>query len=439
MPFPARCSTSSTVWILAAAAVVAGLGGFFVAPQGYLLLASLLLVLAIGTLWPWITIWGVTSELEFETPRGREFEPTIVRMTISNRWPWPAWGLVVDCGTPRSGDPLATSPLLAIPSLPGASRTVLRWEFIPARRGIHPQHAWRLGTAFPIGLYLAQRTIRTRESLVVWPAVTRLKSLPPTLIGQPHGEALHSITGDHGETCGVRPYRHGDTLRTIHWQATARSADLMVREFRTTVSSLLNVELIWPTIQPDDANSSSHETDTRFAGNQFDIAVRLTASLCAEAVQQGHVAVCSIDQSTKTAGAQPGDLRPLMDWLAVVTPTSTRFSASSATQPGKNLRPGNRIVITPADRQNATLGRPLPLSALLDNPQALLHPTAAHATPPLSGELDEIGIAVALTDRPGRPSATRQPPFPRPADLTSPTAQHLDQDHRSERRIHAIA
>ncbi|MFO0912578.1 MAG: DUF58 domain-containing protein [Pirellulales bacterium] len=444
MRLPADRSTFSIVWVLVSAAVVALLGGIFVAPQGYVLLASLLLVLAIGTAWPWITIWGVTCELEFETPRGREFEVALVRMNVVNRWPWPVWGLTVEDITPASALDPGVGLLLAIPSLPGASRTVLRWEFQPTRRGNYPRHGWRIGTAFPFDITRAGRSIDVRQPLLVWPAVVKLKALPPAAISQLHGNSPTSIIGHHGETCGVRPYRHGDSVRMVHWAATARATDLMVRELQTSVSSLLTVEIRWPTPQAGPSEADATRPTPAHDCHSFDKAIRLAASFCSEAVRQGHMAMCVMDQSARTAGARPGDLRQLMDWLAVVSPSTCGCPDRSTSNVGSTRQIGRRIVIVPEGDSWQGDGRAISVSTLLENASVLRQPVvdpSAVSSPP---HVEKLGIAVYLSDRAlPPPQATTRPlhqhQFPHGVDSMPALRDDFRTHARPERRNHAVA
>jgi uncharacterized protein (DUF58 family) len=42
---------------------------------------------------------------------------------------------------------------------------------------------------------------------------------------------LRRVSSDQADVRGVRPYRPGDAIRSIHWRSTARRRELMVREY----------------------------------------------------------------------------------------------------------------------------------------------------------------------------------------------------------------
>lgn len=157
-----------------------------------------------------------------------------------------AWRLQVTCvecptdGT--SGEPITVKlvtnfPLRCTPSRPeGDVAMIPAGETVgvaltPPNRGVLGSVRIRLATAAPFGL--------------LWWSVDRVVALPRSVEISPrtaHGTVYGSeATGDDegrgrpvlastGEVRGVRAYRHGDSRRRVHWQATAHTASLMVRE-----------------------------------------------------------------------------------------------------------------------------------------------------------------------------------------------------------------
>ena len=81
--------------ILGAHGCTALLCGLFIHPQGFVLCAGVLSVMALGITWPWLSLRGLYGSISFDRSRGSEGEPIEVRLTIRNRLPWTAWGLAV--------------------------------------------------------------------------------------------------------------------------------------------------------------------------------------------------------------------------------------------------------------------------------------------------------------------------------------------------------
>jgi uncharacterized protein (DUF58 family) len=123
--------------------------------------------------------------------------------------------------------------------------TGMRYLIAPIRRGqstriIYPIHAtgrgrFTLGPPHirigdPFDLWEDNRTLDARTEVLVVPTVVGLTGMPSSSGARSAASgraALGTIGGD--PDIGVRQYRSGDDIRTIHWRASARHDDLMVR------------------------------------------------------------------------------------------------------------------------------------------------------------------------------------------------------------------
>ncbi|WAP51190.1 DUF58 domain-containing protein [Arthrobacter sp. ATA002] len=81
------------------------------------------------------------------------------------------------------------------------------------------------------GLSRRQHTLGATDSLVVAPAP---RPLPRTLLGGPRGTEGSVSSPRRGspseDDVSTREYRPGDPMRRVHWAATARHGELMVRQ-----------------------------------------------------------------------------------------------------------------------------------------------------------------------------------------------------------------
>ena len=115
-----------------------------------------------------------------------------------------------------------------------AGQQQLFFDWTPRRRG-----CWRLAdllleSRFPLGVARARRMLRAEEQeVVVYPDVVPLPWLPV------HGDAggLAEETqapqrGGRDEFFALKPYRHGDEVRSVHWRATARLGEVVTREYQ---------------------------------------------------------------------------------------------------------------------------------------------------------------------------------------------------------------
>ena len=126
---------------------------------------------------------------------------------------------------------LGDRPRFVLSSLrPGRAEEV-RYTVRSHARGVHRVGPLRLRVRDPFGLTLRSSAVHGGDEVVVLPRVLPLGSgrALGSGIGSdgsvPHMIALH---GEDDQT--IREYRDGDDLRRIHWPATARTGDLMVRQ-----------------------------------------------------------------------------------------------------------------------------------------------------------------------------------------------------------------
>jgi uncharacterized protein (DUF58 family) len=101
-----------------------------------------------------------------------------------------------------------------------------------SKRGVFPLGPTVLATGDLFGLFPMEYEIPSSDSLLVYPMMVEVKSLPNPPGLMPGGEALrrrtHHITPN---AAGIREYNTGDPLNRIHWLSSARRGRLMVKEF----------------------------------------------------------------------------------------------------------------------------------------------------------------------------------------------------------------
>ncbi|MEG4492966.1 DUF58 domain-containing protein [Microcoleus sp. D3_18_C4] len=103
------------------------------------------------------------------------------------------------------------------------------------QRGVYRWQEVNLRTAAPLGLFWCRRSRAVKAVAVVYPQVLPLSTCPLIdRIGQEDSPQFYnrsrSQTATEGLTRNLRPYRHGDPTRLIHWRTSARYGELRVRE-----------------------------------------------------------------------------------------------------------------------------------------------------------------------------------------------------------------
>ncbi|RBY77144.1 DUF58 domain-containing protein [Geodermatophilus sp. TF02-6] len=157
-------------------------------------------------------------------PRGGDAE---VRLEVTNagRGTGGLW-LLAETVPPELG----RSPEFVVDRLHGGGSAAVHYRVHGGRRGRYRLGPLRLRLVDPFGLVL--RTVAGADSapLTVVPRVVPLGPGGPVGGHEGGGAGARRSIAVHGEDdVSTRPYRQGDDLRKVHWRATARTGELMVR------------------------------------------------------------------------------------------------------------------------------------------------------------------------------------------------------------------
>jgi uncharacterized protein (DUF58 family) len=144
------------------------------------------------------------------------------------------------------------------------------------RRGLYELGPTRLRTGDPFGIYTLTLYDQHRDTVLVTPPrlpLTQLRIIPGGWAGdqQPRRWALERNISN----AGVRDYLSGDSLRRIHWRASAHHDRLMVRQLEAAAS-----EDWWIFV---DLEASVQ------AGNGQDSTLELSIVLAASLVERGFI------------------------------------------------------------------------------------------------------------------------------------------------------
>ena len=276
----------------------------WVSPLALVSFASILAVLALGYAWPTLSIRGLSARVRFHEPRVNEGEVVQATVAVRNAWPWPVWGISVE------GD-IGGEVSIALAQVAGWSTTEFVWDIVAGRRGEYPRNPWRLVNGFPFGLRLARRDVVVEGTVLVWPATIRLETLVDAAETRPADDMYSELrVGDSGDMAGTRPFRHGDSLRRVHWAQTARLGQMVVCERESPVLSAVRVVF--------DSNPALHDDD---GGNgTLEASIRIAASICAAYHRQNaHVECCFGHESLRMAAGVAGRNR-FLDELARFVP-----------------------------------------------------------------------------------------------------------------------
>ena len=324
---------------------------------GVLLLAGLFVSLAaLSGLWSRLSLVGVRLERHIDGTRRFPGEAFACRLRLVNRKPLPLPWVQVETRLPP-GFSEATAG-----QAPGAAvrRTAsllwyrsVTWTLSIActQRGVYPLAPPTVASGDMLGLYPRRRTAGPAEELIVYP---RIFPVDPHLIPsvQPMGElpAARRLFRDPTHTIGVRAYDRRDSLRLIHWKATARRGELQVRVPAATTAFTVALFL----------DVGSFATDGLPAEADFETAVSAAGSIAAALSERGNpVGLFVNTRLTGTGqpavippGAAPGRLTDILETLARVTGRCSRPFDAFLEDQKRLLRAGTTVV--------CLVGRPHP-------------------------------------------------------------------------------
>jgi uncharacterized protein (DUF58 family) len=140
--------------------------------------------------------------------------------------------------TPRS---VRGSPVLLTRRIPA------RLVVVPVRRGVLSEVTVRVATAAPFGLlwWSRDQVVELPRALVVAPQPREGGEwlLDKFSLEEGHRPPRPALTGD---LRGVRPYQHGDGRRRVHWNASAHTGDIMVRESESRTDDPIRIVVDLP-------------------------------------------------------------------------------------------------------------------------------------------------------------------------------------------------
>jgi uncharacterized protein (DUF58 family) len=239
--------------------------------QAILFFASILLLLALGLSWIWgrYCLYGLEYTRTFSSSAVAFGEEVTLTVTVVNRKLLPLSWLEIDDETPRSlevvhGALLPTwkaqrALLQQVLTLRWYERVIRRYRLRCPDRGEQTFGPVELRSGDLFGLARRKLTLPAHQSFLVYPKV-----VPVTALGLPSrfplGESRTTdrLWRDPLRIAGTRPYQRGDSIRQIHWKATAHLGTLQVRT--EDPSALLRVVLLlnvstaprsWEGFKPD--------------------------------------------------------------------------------------------------------------------------------------------------------------------------------------------
>jgi uncharacterized protein (DUF58 family) len=250
-----REPTDSRWYFLSCALLLAGV----LLHQPLLVVISILVLLVLLTIdiWAKYCLHDLHYQRSFSEQRALFGEEITLSLTIENAKILPLPWLEVEDMTPRAlpikdqevrNAEQAHMALLECLFSPAWYERITRHYTIRClKRGIHTFGPTRLRSGDVFGFISREAEFSNRQFVLVYPLVVPLTrfSLPAR---NPFGErrAPRRLLEDPSRVVGIRDYQYGDSLRRVHWKATARTMQLQSKVYEATTTYtmviFLNIE-----------------------------------------------------------------------------------------------------------------------------------------------------------------------------------------------------
>ncbi|MBB2975167.1 uncharacterized protein (DUF58 family) [Microbacterium endophyticum] len=297
------------------------------------LLAFAVLLLALLTMGA-LSVWlrrrhaQVTRALSPDVPSIGADATVTVRVTAESSWPASS-GTWTDA-LPGDITADATGVFPVFTSRRDGRHAEVTYELNAVHRGIHWIGPLRLKITDTFGLIRRQHTLGEPTKIVVAPTVVDLGPTPG-FSGDSGGTLSPLLTqrGQGADNLIARPYASGDSMRRIHWRASAHRNELMVREEEQESTPEATVVCDRAVIRFDPA-----ALDATGADADFEVIVSATLSVTARLVRDGYtVAVIDSDGSELCAPIAGGDTTAVEELVldfATITARSVRAGVAFA-------------------------------------------------------------------------------------------------------------
>jgi len=239
----------------------------------FMILACSLAGILISGILSRIVLSGV--DLKFDMPEHIFAEqPVLAEVELRNeKQLWPSFSLRVAGENKKDEAQILSTPVF-FPYIPRLSAARQKVELRFAHRGVYRQDAFGIRTRFPFGFFEKTRKVDSDIQIVVYPRIEpadQLCEVLPLLTG----EMATYFRGRGNELHSLRKYLPTDSARFVDWKTSAKTGQLMVREFAREDERRVMLVLDPFIGQPEGSGQEAVKEHME----RFERAVSLTASI----------------------------------------------------------------------------------------------------------------------------------------------------------------
>ena len=199
----------------------------------------------------------------------------------------------------------------------------LEWNLKPAQRGRVRIELQRVGSLFPFGFLSKSFSAGLHVTAVVWPAPVEYRRFLVVASRRPSGGERMARAGSGIDLLALRRYERGDSHGLIHWKASARIGQLLVRQLAAESRERFAV---W--LQTDTGTWSRPE--------QFELMLSFAATFMEDLFRGDKLTRVAFGDESPVAIRRVRDLEAVLDQLATLEPTAP--SSTGEKLPGQRAQ-----------------------------------------------------------------------------------------------------
>ncbi len=385
---PIRSHFFSSFWLYAAAALL--ISGMIVGQPGLsLLAAAVFLTAGLSWLWTQYALDGITFHRHLSETRAFRGERLTLTFKLENTgWLPLAWVEVDE----HISDRVRPVGLPGLPSDRIGSTVVrhatpLRWkqrvtwsvDIDCLERGLHLIGPASIRSGDPFGFFTRQMEVEDIRSFLVYPDVVPLDELgfPRDFPFGTSRVRQHLLT-DPLHLIGVRDYAPDDSIRHMHWKATARLQRPQVKVFEPTVDLQVGLFLNLDTFERYWEGMDSIRVETAIT-----VAASITSQLLNGRAMLGvsaNAVMTGSDQNLRIPpGRGPRQLETVLEGLARLSPMAVSNFPHLLTTEARGYPAGSTIVVIASIM---TTPLEIALQTLIENGQRVVLVRIGDVTPP---------------------------------------------------------
>jgi uncharacterized protein (DUF58 family) len=351
-----RISTQSAGLMFSKFMLLVLLAGFLLAAwYGLVVLATLLglalAAAALTRLWSRFSLVGVSCQRVLSERRVFPGDYIELKLQLSNRKLLPLPWIQVDDEIPIGFAPdIISTPenrlgfgfLSKTAALLWYSRVNWKSRLYCSKRGYYQLGPVKISSGDIFGFYPRLVTQSLIDYVIVYPKLLPIEQVTiPSLFPWGNARTDRRIFEDPTRIMGIRDYKPHDSLKKIHWKATARRQSLQVKVFEPTTTLDVIIFLAIDSFDQD-----------RAYDNDFEHGISMAASLAKYITDKGYPTGLFVNSrladsgqpSTILPGSSPQQLVLLLEALAKVTRTRSGSFEEFLNQQRRSLPWGTSLV-----------------------------------------------------------------------------------------------